>query len=255
MFNLRDKVAIITGGASGIGLASANRLAAAGAKVIIADLQDGTQKAAKLGGEYVQLDASNQQAFALVVNESTARHGHLDILVNCVGGGTPPGTIDDIGEHEMLFDFRLNCMTTFYGMQAASRVMREGGCIVNIASVAGLKGTYMLGAYNAAKAAVVNLSRTAALEYGPRGIRVNTICPGVIDTPMAAEEDVQYIVELSRKLSPLKRNGLPEEIAAAVHFLSSNDCGYITGQALVVDGGGQAGMSLGMAETFLPEAS
>jgi len=255
MFNLQGKVAIVTGGASGIGLASASRLAAAGATVIIADLQDGTQQAAKLGGEYAQLDASKQQAFAQVVEDSAARHGRLDILVNCVGGGTPPGTIDVVCDTEMLFDFQVSCISTFYGMQAASRVMRDGGCIVNIASVAGLKGTYMLGAYNAAKAAVVNLSRTAALEYGPSGIRVHSICLGVIDTPMAEEEDVQYIVDLSRRLSPLKRNGLPEEVAAAVHFLSSNDCGYITGHALVVDGGGQAGMSLGMTETFLPEDS
>lgn len=251
MFRMDGKIALITGGASGIGLATAERLSRAGARVVIGDLQDAGSLAAELGGEFMKLDATDGAGFHSVIRDVVEHNGKLDVLVNCVGGGTPLEVLDRIGETEMLFDYRLNCLSTFHGMQGAARAMQDGGSIVNVASVAGLRGTWSLGAYNAAKAAVVNLTRTAALEYGPRGIRVNCVCPGVIETPMSTEESVQDIVEFSRRASPLGRNGRPEEVAAAIHFLCSGDCGFITGQAVVVDGGNHAGLSGNLLDACL----
>ena len=171
------------------------------------------------------------------------RYGQLDIMVNNVGGGTPPASVIDLEVEALEYDFRLNTVSALLGMRHAASRMESGSVIVNTASIAGLKGVPELGAYAAAKWALIGLTKSAAIELAPNGIRVNCVCPGVVDTLLAHDEDVAYIVRATHRTAPMGRLGKPEEIAAAIHFLCAGDCGYITGQAIAVDGGTTAGIS------------
>ncbi len=248
MFDLDGRVAVVTGGASGIGLATVERLAAAGAAVVIADIQDGTELAARVDGLFVRADLTREQDVANLIDTTLERYERLDIMVNNVGGGTPPAGLDSLEIEALEYDFRLNTVTALLGMRYAAVRMEEGGAIVNTSSIAGLRGVPDLGAYAAAKWALVGLTKTAAIELAPRGIRVNCVCPGVVDTPLAHEEDVAYIVRAAYRTAPLGRLAKPDEIAAAIHFLCAGDCGYITGQAIAVDGGTTAGISSALLE-------
>jgi NAD(P)-dependent dehydrogenase (short-subunit alcohol dehydrogenase family) len=220
--SLASKIAIVTGGASGIGAATARLFAKAGAKVVIGDLQDGS---------------------AVAVRE----HGRLDVYFNNAGveAHAPLAATDD-AVHRNMIDINVNGV--FYGLKHAILAMAQNagprrGSIVNTASVAGLVGTAMLGSYCASKHAVVGLTRDAAIEYGPMGIRVNAVCPGIIRTPMLLSgfDATPENLEQFGRVHALKRIGEPEEVAQLVLFLASDDSAFITGQAIAIDGGMTAG--------------
>ncbi|HLZ69551.1 MAG TPA: SDR family NAD(P)-dependent oxidoreductase [Dehalococcoidia bacterium] len=244
---LQGKVAIITGAASGIGAATARRFAAEGAMVIVNDIQAeaGEQVAAQIrqaGGEAVfQLaDAGDADAVTRLVEETAQRFGRLDVLHNNAFR-TRFGMVGRLSPEQWRGAFDVTLHGTFYGMRAALPIMaRQGsGAIVNTASVSGLFGDYAMSAYNAAKAAVVNLTHTAAIEYARYGVRVNCVCPGPIDTP-AVQGMLARQPEVGERLIealPLHRLGRPEEVANCVLFLASEEAAFVTGAALTVDGG------------------
>ena len=241
---LRDKVAVVTGGASGIGAASAIRLADEGATVITLDVADGADR---------QLDVRDEGGVAALMAEVVAEHGQLDIVVNAAGvaGGGPVHVLDE-AEWDRVVD--INLKGTFLVAKHAALAMleRRSGSIINIASIEGLEGTEGGSAYNASKGGVVMLTKSMAIDYGRRGLRVNCICPGAIDTPMLRSiidpDGMATYTDRMREEHLLGRFGEPSEIAAAVAFLASEDASFITGHALVVDGGFTAGLRVGLLD-------
>ncbi len=242
---LQGKVALITGGASGMGKAEAERFVDEGARVAIADISydSGRATAVALGQAAVfeHLDVADSAAWQPVVDSVHARWGRLDILVNNAGIGAG-GPIDQIPleDHQRLVDVNINGV--YYGMRAVAATMRHqgSGAIVNISSIDGLVGVPGLSTYVATKFAVTGLTRSAAIELGPAGIRVNSVHPGVIDTPLVSDAARQRMLPLM-EMQPIPRMGRAEEVAALVLFLASDEASYITGAQMVIDGGHLAG--------------
>ena len=246
MRSLAGKIAIVTGGASGIGEVTARLFAEAGAKVVIGDMQDAGALAKQIRGDFLRTDVRQASEVKALVDFAVSRHGRLDVLFNNAGIEIhSPLVATEEEAHRNLIDVNLNGV--FYGIKYGGQAMlkNEGpsrGSIINTASVAGLIGTPALGSYSAAKHAVVGLTRTACLELGMFGIRVNAICPGVIDTPMASALGMPpEIMERIGKAHALGRIGKPIEVARAVLFLASDDASFVSGAALTVDGGFSAG--------------
>lgn len=239
MFDLSGKTAIVTGGASGIGAATAKRLRQAGAKVWIADIANVSDD----GYNFRRTDVSQPDDIAAVCDEALTQSGRLDIMVNNAGiaSGHPLADSDPTRSERL---WRVNQLGVQMGIREAAARMKTGGSIINISSITAVQGFPGWGEYSATKAAVIALTRTAAVEYGPVGIRVNCVCPGIIDTPLAMSEAPDMVSKNASVFTPVGRLGRPDELAAAVHFLSSDDASYITGQSLVVDGGWSAGTSL-----------
>jgi NAD(P)-dependent dehydrogenase (short-subunit alcohol dehydrogenase family) len=243
---LQDRVAIVTGGASGIGKATAENFAAEGAKVIIADLESSAgAKVAQAGGAtFVPTDVREAKQVEALVKYATDKFGRLDVMYNNAGIGISTPLVDTT-EEEYRETIRIDLDGVFWGLKFGGKVRLEQrrGSIISTASVAGLIGSPGLSAYNAAKHGVVGLTKAAALEFGPFGVRVNCVCPGVIDTPLVARVFGQ--MEGARKLldgmHPIGRMGQPIEIAKVVTFLASDDASFLTGQAIAVDGGMMAG--------------
>jgi 3alpha(or 20beta)-hydroxysteroid dehydrogenase len=241
---LAGKVALVTGGASGQGEAEAKMFAAQGARVLIADISDeaGRALADEIGdvAAYEHLDVSDAEEWGPVVAAVLDRWGQLDILINNAGIGYAD-VVDrlPLEHHHRLIDVNLNGV--YYGMRAVAQPMRDRrtGSIVNISSIDGLVGVHAMSSYAATKFAVTGMTRSVALDLGPWGIRVNSIHPGFIDTPMAAAGKPR--LERLALMQPIPRLGRPEEIAAAALFLASDEASYITGAQLVVDGGHLAG--------------
>jgi len=238
---LEGKVALVTGGARGIGAAIVRRLHAEGAKVAIADVlaDEGRALAAELGARtaFFAHDVGDEASWAGTVTAVTGAFGGLDLLVNNAGI-FHPGQIADTAAADVERQFRVNQLGVFLGMKHAQAPMRAagGGCIVNISSIAGQLGFPNAAAYVGTKWAVRGMTKTAALELAPAQIRVNSVHPGFIDTPML-DNNPPEANQAGIEATPLKRIGKPEEIAAAVAFLAGPDAAFITGAELTVDGG------------------
>lgn len=230
--------AVVTGGARGIGAAIARRLTADGARVAILDLLDAQGLADELGGVSVRVDLSDPADTRARVAEATAALGGVDVLVNSAGVFRLVGLLDlDVDEWDRVMD--VNARATLVTMQAVAPAMiaQGHGRIVNIASMAAKAGGGREGHYAASKAAVVALTRAAAIEWGCHGITANAVCPGYVLTEMgAATRTPEQVAEWSAR-SPLGRLGTPDDVAALVAHLASPDASYITGQALNVTGG------------------
>lgn len=245
---LQDKVALVTGAAQGIGEATARKLAEHGAKVVLADIQvaRGEALAAELGAPHVfqHLDARELEAWERAVSAVLARFGRLDILVNNAGGGAGGGIEGEtLADHRRVLD--LNVTGVWAGMRSVVKPMaaQGRGSIINISSIDGLVGIAGLPTYVASKFAVTGLTRSLALELGGRGIRVNSVHPGITETPLVKSTPGGSMERLKRAVArqPIARMGRPEEIANAVLFFASDESSYCTGASLVVDGGQLAG--------------
>ncbi len=253
MGRLDGKVAVITGAASGIGRATAVRFGGEGAAVVIADLnRDGGESAVREcrenGGRAIfhRVDVSNSEDIKAAVDLAVSEFGKLDVIFNNAGLGGAVGTIEEITFENWDRTMAILLRAVFAGMKYAVPEMRKagGGSIISTASVAGLRGGAGPHAYSAAKAAVINLTRSVALEVGKDRIRVNCICPGGINTPLinrrmpgGEETAAQFLAHIQ----PIPRAGRPDDIANMALFLASDESEWISGAAMVVDGGLTAG--------------
>jgi NAD(P)-dependent dehydrogenase (short-subunit alcohol dehydrogenase family) len=237
-----DKIALVTGGSRGMGASHARLLSEHGAAVIVGDVLDeeGEATVRDLGGgsnaQYVSLDVTDEGSWARAVAEVEQSLGPINILVNNAGVAGTPGGLEIETPAEWTRTLAVNQTGAYLGMRAVVPSMKRagGGSIVNISSVLGFVGDADYFAYNATKGALRTMTRSAALKFAADGIRVNTICPGLIRTPMNdAEEDPDAYVDST----PLGRIGEPIEVSYAVLFLASDEASYITGSDVVVDGG------------------
>jgi meso-butanediol dehydrogenase/(S,S)-butanediol dehydrogenase/diacetyl reductase len=237
---------LITGGGSGLGRAIAVRFRAEGARVMIADVDGSAQEVAtELGAAFVHADVTDPNAVAAAVAACSNTYGRLDVMVNNAGIGADFVKLHDRAVEDWHKIIEVDQNGVFYGMKfALAQMVRQtaGGVVINISSIAGLSGFGNLTPYTAAKAAVVHMTRCAALEYGPCGIRVNGVAPTVVMTPLieralAADPNANVTRAAYESLNPLPGMPGPEDVAAAVAFLASDDARYITGVMLPVDGG------------------
>lgn len=240
MFVLNGKSIVITGAGSGIGEATAQRLHRAGARVLVGDISDVGDKVRAWGCEFRKTDVSNETEMAALLDEALERFGKLDVLVNNAGiANVHPVDAADIERASRYY--RVNALSVLAGIREGSKRMKEGGSIVNVASLSAMRGTPGWAEYAMSKAAIISVTQTAAVELGPRGLRVNAVCPGGVRTPLAVEVNGDALDKAMLALTPLGRIGKPEEIAAMIHFLASDDASYVTGQAYFVDGGWSVG--------------
>lgn len=252
-FSLENNVAVITGGTSGIGLEAAKRFIASGAKVVISGRKDGTAIADEIGATFIQCDVSNEASVKALMEKAVETYGKIDILVNNAGANFGYSTLMETDVVDFDKNFNVNTKGVVYGIKYGVANMNDGGRIVNVSSMAGLQGVSFLAPYVASKWAVIGITRTAAAELGERRIRVNAICPTSVNTPMANTPEGQPQLRMEYKAIPLERIAEPEEIAAMIHFLGSTDCNFVNGQAIAVDGGFSAGMSINAYNTLAAE--
>ena len=245
---LAGKVAVVTAGGSGIGAATARLFAQEGAAIVIADLSGKRAEAvagevAAAGGRvaWIKMDAADPAAVQATVQLALDRYGRLDVMINNAGHAEV-APIEDITLEGWNRVLAVTLTGTFLGIKYALPALRRqgGGAIVNTASISGTAGDYGLASYNAAKAGVINLTRSAAIENARHGIRVNCICPGAIDTrapDLLGGPRADEIRRIQAAATPLGRMGRAEEMARAILFLASDAASFITGAALVADGG------------------
>jgi 3alpha(or 20beta)-hydroxysteroid dehydrogenase len=238
---MHDKVVIITGAARGQGAREAELFASVGARVVATDVRDelGQKLAASLGerGAYLHHDVTNAEDWQRVIAFAQQSYGRVDVLVNNAGIYSP-GSIEDTSYDSLMTTILVNQVGVFLGIQSVIAAMRAagGGAIVNISSGAGLEGVAGIAAYSATKWAVRGLTKCAAKELADHGIRVNSVHPGLIDTPMLDHNSAQ-MMDTYRTMIPLKSIGSTDDVANAVLFLASPAAKYITGAELAIDGG------------------
>jgi NAD(P)-dependent dehydrogenase (short-subunit alcohol dehydrogenase family) len=245
---LEAKVALVTGGASGIGRAAALALAQEGAKIVVSDVNTtGGEETVNLvhsqgsNAVFVRCDVAQAQEVEALVHQALDAYGRLDCAVNNagVGGDMLPSHQREESMWDLVMNVNLKGVWLCLKYEVPAMLATGGGSIVNIASAAGLIGFRYASAYSASKHGVIGLTRSAALEYARQNIRVNAVCPGFTETPMVADmnEANPRMVEATIKAIPMRRLGTPEEIAQAVLWLCSSDSSFVTGHALAVDGG------------------
>jgi NAD(P)-dependent dehydrogenase (short-subunit alcohol dehydrogenase family) len=244
MSRLKGKVAVITGGGSGVGRAAATLFHREGAKVVVVDITgDQEETAARLDDDVVPVHADISRAADVeaMIDTALERFGRLDVLFNNAGIDGTLGPIEDCTIENFEHVIAVNLRGVFLGIKTALPIMRrqQSGSIINSASVAGLVGMPMLGTYCASKGGVVQLTKAVAGEVAKHGIRVNAICPGAIDTPL-----LQKLTEMhpdltagAELMTPMGRRGQPEEIAQLALFLASDESSFVTGAAYPADGG------------------
>lgn len=253
MFSLEGKIAVVTGAASGIGLATVKRFAEAGAKVVIADITESSDLAREIGGLFIKTDVTQEAQVKALMDTTAETYGRIDIVINNAGGGegSGPNFIPYLPAEDFEAGYKLNLMGVVFGIKHAADHMTGGGSIVNTSSVAGYQGAPTYAPYVASKAAVIGVTRTAAIELAARNIRVNCVCPGTVDTPMAYGDEANAELKIATMMMPLGRLCKPEEVAALFHFLVADDCSFISGQAICIDGGMTAGISMGLVLPLL----
>ncbi len=237
----RDKVSIVTGAASGIGLATAKRLGSEGARVVIADVDEekssAAAKAVKAAGApdawAARCDVSQEAQVEAAVKGALERFGRLDVLVNNAGLMVFK-PLEEHSEDDWLRVLRVDLLGAFFFTKQAFLTMKPGGVIVNVSSIHAKETTPLVASYAAAKAALLSLTRSAAIEGKPKGIRVNAVLPGAVDTPMLWENPN---VESGQETVKPAYVGQPEDIAATIAYLASDDAAFVQGAALRVDGG------------------
>jgi NAD(P)-dependent dehydrogenase (short-subunit alcohol dehydrogenase family) len=247
---LQGKVAIITGAATGIGRATALLFAREGASVVVADINeyDAQRTVADIEDEgadarFVQTDVSQAEDMQALMERAAEEMGGIDVIVNNAGAQRS-GAVTEFEESEWDLLMRVNPRSCFLGAKYGVPYLRErgGGSIVNVSSLAGLKGGPGMTAYSASKGAIIAFTRALAEELAPDNIRANSVCPGWIDTPFN-EPAIEFMggraqqEEMVQQTVPLKRQGTPEEIAPGILYLASDASSYVTGQELVIDGG------------------
>lgn len=242
-----NKVCVVTGGATGIGLAAATLFAREGGSVVLACRSDASDLADKLGGAFVRTDVRNEEQVERLFAEVTARHGRVDVLVNNAGIMSTTA-IDDLTQDEFDDHLDINARGVLLGIKHGAPLMGPGSAIVNSSSIAGRIGLSGYASYASSKAAIISLTQVAAIEYGARGIRVNCVCPSSVETPMlAAQENGDLERDISRLAAPLGFTIQPEHVADVIAFLASPEAAAVTGQAINVD----AGMSAGYSDALL----
>ena len=249
MGRLDGKVALISGSARGQGAAEARLFVREGARVVVSDVLDdeGRALATELGDAaiYAHVDVTVEDEWAAAVRDAEGAFGRLDVLVNNAGIGIPPHPLLDTttADHHRTIDINLHGV--WLGMRAAAPALRRagGGSIVNISSIDGIVGVAGMASYTASKFAVTGLTKSAALEWGRDGIRVNSVHPGVISSPMVEQAPAAVLARLQQYMDhqPISRMGTPEEVAYLVLFLASDESSYCTGSEFVIDGGHLAG--------------
>jgi len=251
MFSLKGKIAVVTGGGAGLGLAIVKRFAEAGAKVVIACRTDVGALAKEVGGIYVKTDVSKEEQVKALMDKTVESYGRIDIVINNAGILGTVNLLQMLSSEDIEEVLKVNLMGVIYGIKHAVDHMTNGGSIVNTSSVAGFDGGITYTPYVASKAGVIGVTKTAALELAPRNIRVNCVCPGTIDAGMNRLEEAQTEVKIAPLITPLGRLGQPEEVAALFHFLAADDCSFISGQAICIDGGMTAGFGLGLVSSLM----
>ena len=248
LFSLEGKNAFVTGAAGGIGRAVAERFVQAGAKVVITDIVDSRAVAEEIGAKFIQVDVGSEESVVAGLQQAVEMLGCLDIVVNNAGVGDVGSLLAETTQELMERTTRINQWGVFFGLKHAPKLMNDGGSIINTASLAAIIKMAGSGAYSATKAAVVSLTKMAALELGQRGIRVNAVCPGYIATALGSGEEGKILCE---QFTALGRVGTTQDLAGVFHFLAADESSYLTGQALVVDGGWSCGPSPQLLETIL----